>query len=229
MSAEPEQETCWTLIERAADGHAEDRSTFAQRYSGVIRSYLAARWRATTLAGDIDDALQDVFVELMRDQGALARADRERGTAFRGYLYGVVRNVALRAESKAAKRFAADVEVSAILREIPARDPSTSEVYNRAWAHALIGEAGEILERRAAADGEAAQRRLELLRLRFEEGLKPAEIAEKLGIALKRVHKDYAKVREDFRACLEERVRFHFPGASDEEVTAECTQLLAVT
>ena len=229
MSEEQSQETCWTLIERAADGHAEDRAVFARHYSSVIRAYLAARWRSTKLAAEIDDATQEVFFELMREQGALTRADRQRGTAFRGYLYGVVRNVALRFESKAVQRFAGDVETSAILREIPSRDPSTSEVYNRAWAHALIDEAGDILRRRAAVDGEAAQRRLELLRLRFEEGLKPTDIAEKLEIGLKRVHKDYAKVREDFRACLEERVRFHFPGASEEEVTQECAQLLAST
>ena len=36
--------TCWTVIRGAAAGRAEDCAEFAQRYEGVIRAYLAARW-----------------------------------------------------------------------------------------------------------------------------------------------------------------------------------------
>src|SRR5947207_730725 len=36
--------TCWTLIEGAAAGDADDRARFAELYMPVIRTYLEARW-----------------------------------------------------------------------------------------------------------------------------------------------------------------------------------------
>jgi RNA polymerase sigma-70 factor (ECF subfamily) len=55
--------TCWALIRAAADGSPRDREEFAHRYAPVLRAYLAARWRGAPLLQDLDDAVQDVFVE----------------------------------------------------------------------------------------------------------------------------------------------------------------------
>lgn len=60
------ESTCWTMIRDAAAGDPAGREEFAQRYLGVIRAYLAARWRGAALREDIDDATQAVFVECFR-------------------------------------------------------------------------------------------------------------------------------------------------------------------
>ncbi len=54
------------MIRDAAAGDPAGREEFAQRYLGVIRAYLAARWRGAALREDIDDATQAVFVECFR-------------------------------------------------------------------------------------------------------------------------------------------------------------------
>jgi DNA-directed RNA polymerase specialized sigma24 family protein len=65
----------------------------------VIR-YLAARWRGSHLRPDLDDAVQEVFVECFRQGGALEAAGDGRVPSFRAFLCGVVRNVAHRFESR---------------------------------------------------------------------------------------------------------------------------------
>ena len=65
------ESTCWTVIRAAAAGSAGDRDELARRYRAVIRAYLAARWRGSPLRPDLEDAVQEVFVECFRQGGAL--------------------------------------------------------------------------------------------------------------------------------------------------------------
>jgi RNA polymerase sigma-70 factor (ECF subfamily) len=76
MSAE--ESSCRTVIRAAAAGSAADREELARRYLGVVRAYLAARWRGSPLRDDLDDATQDVFVECFRAGGALFHAETKR-------------------------------------------------------------------------------------------------------------------------------------------------------
>ena len=68
--------------------------------------------------------------------------------------------------------------------------------------------------------------RVELLRLRFHEGLPIREIARRWGTAAEVLHHEYARARQEFEAALREVVAFHHPG-SPEEVEQECSNLLA--
>ena len=70
------RETCWTLIQSAARGRDAAREDFARRYLPVVRAYLSERWRSTYLADEVDDAIQEVFLECFRESGALEHADR---------------------------------------------------------------------------------------------------------------------------------------------------------
>jgi RNA polymerase sigma-70 factor (ECF subfamily) len=63
------ESTCWTVIRAAAAGSPTDRDELARRYLGVVRAYLAARWRGSALRRDVDDAVQEVFVECFRSVG----------------------------------------------------------------------------------------------------------------------------------------------------------------
>jgi RNA polymerase sigma factor (sigma-70 family) len=220
-------DTCWTVIEGAAAGRGADRETFARRYVPVVRAYLAARWRGPALAGEIDDAAQEVFVDCFRDGGALGRADRSREGGFRVFLFGVTRNIAMRHERARAKRRAGSSDAAQDPEEIAARDEELSVAFDRAWATSLIRQASARQAEIAAVDGDAALRRLELLRLRFEDGLPIREIAARWGVDPAHLHREYAKARDEFRASLREVVIFHHP-AAEAHADAECARLLHV-
>jgi RNA polymerase sigma-70 factor (ECF subfamily) len=215
--------TCWTVIEAAAAGSPADREEFARRYSSVVRAYLAARWRASPWLHDLDDAMQEVFVECFKRNGVLARAERGRG--FRPFLYGVVRNVALRAETERGRCKERQPTRDADLDRLPDSEESLSHAFDRAWAKALLREAARWMEHQAEGAGEAALRRVELLRLRFHEGLPIREVAVRWQTEAARLHQEYARARQEFRTALLDVVAFHHPGTAA-DVEQECANLL---
>lgn len=217
--------TCWTVIEGAAEGHEEDRETFAQRYLPVVRAYLCARWRRSPLIDSVEDSVQEVFVDCFKESGALARADRERG-AFHPFFYGVVRNVARRAEERWVRRREQQPDTESFIEKLRAREESLSALFDRAWALALLHQAAARNVERAREGGPARERRIELLRLRFEDRLPIREIARRWGEEPARLHKEYARARREFKEALVEVVAFHQPGPHH-VVEAECAKLLS--
>lgn len=214
--------TWWTLIERAAAGGAEARSLFARRYLEVVRGYLSARWRAPALRDQLDDAVQEAFLELLREGGALERVDTRGGRPFRAFLFGVTRNVARRFEERWTRARSDEPLDDA---SVVADERGPSQVLDREWARALVREAGDRHRGRAAARGEAALRRVEILRLRFQDGAPIREIAARWGEDPARVHHEYAKARAEFREALAEVVAEHVAGPP-QAVDAECERLL---
>jgi RNA polymerase sigma-70 factor (ECF subfamily) len=203
----PTQEsTCWTVIRAAAAGSPADRDELARRYLAVVRAYLAARWRTSPLRHDLDDAVQEVFVECFRQGGTLEAVEAGRVPSFRAFLYGIVRNVARRFESR-------PVRAAAPLPEDLVNEESLSRLFERTWAEAIMNEAAQIQQRRASERGEEAVQRVELLRLRFEEGLPIRTIAERWGVPAAGLHHAYAVARQEYKAILLEVVAFHHPGS----------------
>ena len=98
---------------------------------------------------------------------------------------------------------------------------SLSLVFDRAWARMIIRQAGERHREQANQLGEAAIRRVELLTLRFQQGLPIRHIADEWNVDAAVLHREYAKARDEFRTAMREVVRFHHPGTDaeiDEEV-----------
>jgi RNA polymerase sigma-70 factor (ECF subfamily) len=219
------ESTCWTVIEAAAGGSAPDREAFAVRYAAVVRAYLVARWRGSPHLADVEDAVQEVFVECFKRGGVLDRAERGRG--FRPFLYGVVRNVALRVETARGRRKEHQPAESGELERVPAGEESLACAFDRAWAKAVLRDAAGQMERQAQGAGAAAVRRVELLRLRFHEGLPIRAIAARWQADTAALHHEYARAREEFRAALQEVVAFYHPGTAA-EVERECADLLAL-
>jgi RNA polymerase sigma-70 factor (ECF subfamily) len=213
----PADATCWTLIRDAARGDPAARERFARVYLPAVRAYLAARWRTGTR--EVDDAAQDVFVECFKANGVLAKADAERPGGFRAFLFGAVRNVALRREAgrRPAGRLPAD---------LPADDPTLSRAFDRTWARSLLKEAARVQAEAAASA--AARKRVELLRLRFSDGLPVKDIATRWAADSAWVHHEYATARDEFRQALRTVVAFHHPGGTEAEVDAACGELLAI-
>jgi RNA polymerase sigma-70 factor (ECF subfamily) len=212
------ESTCWTVIRVAAAGSPTDRDELARRYLDVVRAYLAARWRGSALREELDDAAQDVFVECFRDGGAVEAAGAGRVSSFRAFLFGVVRNVARRFESRPARP-------AAPLPDIAADAASQSRLFDRTWAQAIMAEAARLQRQRAAETGPEAVQRVELLRLRFEENLPIRAIAERWNIDAAKLHHAYALARQEFRTALQEVVAFHHPG-TPAEVEQEAAGLL---
>ncbi len=211
--------TCWTVVRAAAAGSPADRDELARRYLGVVRAYLATRWRRSPLLGELGDAAQEVFVECFRRGGALEAVGAGRVPSFRAFLYGVVRNVARRFESPPAH------PTGPLPEEIDANEDSQSRLFDRAWAQAIMAEAARLQEKRAAERGPEAVRRVELLRARFEENLPIRTIAERWGVDAAALHHAYALARKEFRAALLEVVAFHSPGGP-EKLEREAADLL---
>jgi RNA polymerase sigma-70 factor (ECF subfamily) len=213
------ESTCWTVIRAAAAGSPADRDELARRYLGVVRAYLAARWRGLALRPDVDDAVQEVFVECFRTGGALEAAGAGRVPGFRAFLYGVIRNVARRFESRPRRD-------GGPLPDVEANDDSLSHLFERTWAKALMVEAAQLQKRRADERGPEAVQRVELLRLRFEDNLPIRTIAQRWDVPAAGLHHAYALARTEFKDALLEVVAFHHPG-SPAEVEQEAAGLLA--
>jgi RNA polymerase sigma-70 factor (ECF subfamily) len=213
--------TLWSLIAGAAGGVAEDREEFARRYQPMIRACLASRWRYSPLHHEIDDAVQEVFVDCFRPGGALQKAEAGRGSGFRGFLFGVIQNVARRVEERRARRRDRESPHASWIDRLPSAEASLSGVFDREWARNLLRQAARVQKMRAKSD--AARRRVELLRLRFREGRPIREIAAEWGLDPKIVHADYARGREDFKAALRAVVAELEP---PDGVDAECARLL---
>jgi RNA polymerase sigma-70 factor (ECF subfamily) len=212
------ESTCWTVIRAAAAGSPAGRDELGRRYLGVVRAYLAARWRGSDLRPDLDDAVQEVFVECFRQGGALEAAGAGRVPSFRAFLYGVIRNVARRFETR-------PVRAAGPLPDLAGDEASRSCLFEHAWAQAIMGEAAQLQRARAAERGTEAVQRVELLRLRFEENLPIRAIAGRWGVEAARLHHAYALARQEFRAALLEVVAFHHPGSAA-EVEQEAAGLL---
>lgn len=219
-----EQDTCWTVIERAAQGSPGAREAFAQHYLPPVTAYLRARWRAQPLIQEADDAVQEVFLECFRS--VLARSDRTRVPCFRTYLYGVVRNVARRFEEQRTRRRERQPGGSVFEDALPAREESLSQVYDRAWAVAVLARARDRQVRTAREKGQDALTRIELLRLRLEEGVPIREIARLWGREAAWLHHQYAAAREEFRAALLETVALEHSG-TPAEIAYECEHLVS--
>jgi RNA polymerase sigma-70 factor (ECF subfamily) len=216
--------TYWTVIPAAARGDPVGREDFARRYDRPVRAYLAARWAGGPHRQDVEDAVQEVFVECFRQGGALERVEAGRPGGFRAFLYGLVRNVARSFERRHAaerRRVGGPVEGD----QVAAEESSLSVVFDRSWARAIMHQAGRRQQELAEQAGEEALRRVELLRLRFQEDKPIRDIAALWHADADHLHREYVRARQEFRAALSEVVAFHHPGPPA-EVERECRQLL---
>lgn len=218
----PASDTCWTLIEAASRGDAGARSSFAHRYLPVVRTFLGARWNGSPFLQDVEDAVQEVFLECFRRGGAMERVDRERPRGLRAYLYGVVRNVAARVEERRARVLQRDGTLHP--EALEADEARASQLFDRAWARSVMRQAAEHQRQQAALGGEAALRRVELLELRFRDGLPIREIARRFGEDAAVLHREYALARKEFKRALREVVAFDHPGPPA-RIEEECAAL----
>ena len=93
----------------------------------------------------------------------------------------------------------------------PLDEASLSVVFDRAWAQNVVREAARQQARDARGD-EAATRRVELLTLRFHEGLPIREIAKRWDEDPAHLHHQYAQARTEFQRALTKVLAHLQPG-----------------
>jgi DNA-directed RNA polymerase specialized sigma24 family protein len=173
---------------------------------------------------EIEDAMQEVFLECFRGGGVLERADPGCEGGFRAFLFGVARNVALRVEKRLAKARARGDGNAVDLDDIESDETAQSAAFDRAWAEALVREASEVQRRQAEHAGPECRRRIELLDLRFGEGVPIRDIAKLWDEDPVLLHREYEKARREFLGALREVVAFHHQGLPG-EIDRECERL----
>lgn len=216
------QTTCWTMIKAASRGDQDERGRFVSHYGPVLRGYLRLRWKRLVRRSEVEDAVQETFLECFREGGALDHLDTQAPGGFRAYIFGIARNVALRCErrfERAPQELGSEVEDG-----LPASDTTPSAAFDRAWARSLLKHAADLMKTRAQELGEVAQRRVELLRLRFSESLPIREIAVRWGMEPEALYQEQYRARQEFKAALREVVGFHH-GGSPEDIENECRRL----
>ena len=219
--------TCWTLVRDAAAGSPAAREQFTRRYLSIVQSFLHARWQGRPIHEDLEDAVQEVFIECLKDDGALSRVELRPAAGFRTYLQALTRNVARRHEERGAQRLDAQASGASHLDQVPADDTSASRVFDRAWAEALVAEASQRFEQAQASESPAGARRVELLRACIREGRGVTELAREWEVEPAWLHREYGRALRGFETALREVVAFHHPG-EPEAVERECRELLAL-
>jgi RNA polymerase sigma-70 factor (ECF subfamily) len=208
--------TRWSVIRGAALGLRDQREEFARRYAPVVRAYLLARWARSQRREDVDDVVQEVFVQCFRQGGALSRADRARAGGFRAFLYGVVRNVALKSEAMALRRRNRAPRTSLDLDAVPGSDEALSRIFDRAFAMSVLREARDRMAAASLEAGGKARKRFDLLLLRFHEGMPIREIARLWGVEAGALYAEQAKACMEFRMALAEVIGSYHPGTPGE-------------
>jgi DNA-directed RNA polymerase specialized sigma24 family protein len=211
----PTDATCWTLIHAAAAGDRSARDGFARLYEPIARAYFATRWRQSSCLARLDDAVQDAFIECFKRSGVLDNVVESHPDRFRAFFHGVLRNIARRHESARG--------VSPPLSDnLAADDTSLSRAFDKVWARWLLKEAARVQADDASTTGERAVKRVELLRLRFQEGLPIRDIAAKWNEDAAKLHHEFATARDEFRAALRKVIAFHMPAASQSQLESAC-------
>jgi len=214
-----EQQTCWTLIDAAAAGSESQRAEFVRLYQPVAASYFQSRWGSSPLRSDIDDAVQDLFIECFRQDGVLERVSGARPEGFRKFFHGVLRNIALRRETRRQPE-------ATLLADQPDEQTRCSQAFDRAWARLILAEATRLHAEAAAREGSRELRRVELLRLRFQEGKPIREIALLWNEDPADLHHEYATARREFSNALRQALAFQNPNATPDQLNTTFREFL---
>ena len=99
--------------------------------------------------------------------------------------------------------------------------------FDRAWAQGLLREAAERQATKARSKGPEAVRRVELLRLRFQEDMPVRDIARSWELSADYLHHEYAQARKEYEGALREVIAFHNPGQPN-AIARELGELLAL-
>jgi RNA polymerase sigma-70 factor (ECF subfamily) len=213
-SAAPSQfaPTRWTVVLKARGDTPEAQTALGE----LCAAYWTPVFRFLRREGREEDAAreltQEFFARLLAG-GRLDTVDPARGR-FRSFLLGAVKHFLAdeRDRERRLKRGGGVVPESieagggGTTAELQVPDPKAimaDEVFDRAWALAVMEHALQALERQLAADGK--QEHFDLLKpwlVRDTAGASQAEVARRLGLNEGAVKVAIHRLRKRFRECV---------------------------
>lgn len=207
----------WSDLRKVATGDRAARQKFSTAYLEVVRAFLQVRWQGTANRGRVEDAVQDVFLDFFKPNGALQRLDPARTLSFRAFLFGVTNKVALRYEQRLAAERRRRSQAPFEPDQLPT--PATSD---REWAKGVLRRAHERMASAAATT--RARRRVDLLTLRYREDLPIREIAARWSVDPAYLHHESAIARREYKQALRAEVAADLRSATG--LDERCRQLL---
>lgn len=218
-------ETSWTLIRGAAGGKDAAREEFIARYETFVRRVLGRHWSGRAIAVEMEDTIQNIWVECFKKNGVIERADPNR--SFRAFLCGVIQREEMKVRQKWARDAVRRDKATFDPEQVLADQTAITRLIDREWALQVMGEAWQAYEQWAEDKGCAALHRVEVLRLRTREGLPPRKIAERVGGDAAQASRDYAQARKEFERTLREIVARH-EGDEDKNLDDAVRDLLSL-
>ncbi|MBN9523958.1 sigma-70 family RNA polymerase sigma factor [bacterium] len=176
-----------SLLVRIRGGDEVAWEEFHTRYRSLIAW---AAGRAGLAGADLDDAVQDVMLELFRGQPTF-RYDRTRGR-FRDYLFVVTRRAAARARARAARQ-----GVTAVEFPEPAADDGLQAEWEAEWQRTVLREALDVVR------GEVEARTFRAFELYELEGRDVAAVATELGVSAATVYQARTRIVRRLRAVAD--------------------------
>ncbi|PIE24642.1 MAG: hypothetical protein CSA62_02085 [Planctomycetota bacterium] len=216
------KQTSWTMIDGAAKGQAEAREQVALLYAPLVRRYLAARWRLPQDHEQVNEGCQDAMLQLFKPGGALENVNAHQGGGFRGYLYGLVRNVALMIERSSRRHSERQPNADFELDKIEVDEATLSQVFDRGWARMIAQRARSRMAAKLQDKKPEVYRSLELC---YSEGLAPRQIAKELGKSAGIAYELLRSARKEYRRALLDTVAEFYPGKTHAEIEATCREL----
>lgn len=191
------------LVRRALAGEATAVRMLLRRATPVIRARvrrLLRRAPRAAAAHDCDDLVQEVWAELLADDGRALRAyDESRGVTFEGYvgLLAERRAAKILRAARAQKRGGATFTVDeAHAARVPAADPDPQQSLVAADLAAALD---------AWLEAHLPERGLLVFRYIYTDGCHPDEVADALGVNRQVVYNWTHRIRQTARAFFEER------------------------
>lgn len=172
------------LVAAVGRGDLEALGQLFQRHEPLVRRYFG---RSGIVAGDVDDLVQAVFLEVMR-----AAERYESQYSVRSWLCGIA-TIMVRRHHRSLARWAARMAAWAGIEDNESI-PTPCEMLEH-------DQAARILERALAG---LSEKKREVFVLVTLEGLSGEEAARALGIPLKTVWTRLHYARHDLRAALEQ-------------------------
>lgn len=195
MSISPELADPAGLVSRLAQGDASAEATLVEHFTPRIRAMMMARTRDAELARDLT---QDTLIALLQAlrQGQLREHDR-----LAAFAHGIARNLVnnffrTRQRDPINQPLPDDLAIAA-----PVDDPDERERM--------------VLLQQGLADLSSGDR--QILQMTLADGLKPGEIAEKLGLTSEVVRARKSRAQKRIVALLEKKLSRIVPFAPHRE------------
>ena len=193
LPPDPADRTSMTLLQRLQAG-STDQDAWARvvhLYGERIRHWAGRRG---VVGADADDVAQEVFQAAARGLEKFRR-DRPEDT-FRGWLFGITRNVLLRHLERGGRNFAAPGGTAALagLNQLP--EPDTDEDDSPAERTALYRRGLDLVR------GEFEARTWSAFWQHVVEGRSPAEVALELGVSPAAIRQAKSRVLRRLREEL---------------------------